>query len=81
MALPALPPLPAIQLPVRGARTLDVTTIPDGTTLNLSTGRPVVSDEKSDAEFLNRALKEIDTAAKDVTFEPSARPAGDGQKK
>lgn len=81
VTLPPLPPLPAIQMPGQGARSIDVTSIATGTTLNLSTGRPVVSQEKSDVEFLDRALKEIDTASKDVTFEPTARPAGNGQKK
>lgn len=42
----------------------------DGQTIDFSSGRPVVQDTPADRAALDRALKEMQTAAGDVTFAP-----------
>jgi hypothetical protein len=58
------------------ANTIDVTTIRDGATIDLSSGRPVVTKDKTDKEIIDRALREMEEAAKSVSFsDPAATPA------
>ena len=51
--------------------------IQDGKTLDFSTGRAVVKDDAKQKAALEKALKEMESAAAGVTF----RPAGTAQKK
>lgn len=48
--------------------------IPDGKTLDFSSGKPVVKDSAAERAELNRAVKAMDAAAAGVTFAPV--PAG-----
>ena len=48
--------------------------IQDGKTLDFSSGHAVVKDTPEDRAALERALKEMDEATKDVTF-PATKPA------
>lgn len=48
--------------------------IQDGKTLDFSSGRAVMKDTPEDRAALDKALKEMDEATKDVTF-PATKPA------
>lgn len=50
------------------------TVIQDGKTIDFSSGQPRVQDTPADRAALERAKREMDEAAKDVTFAP-AKPA------
>lgn len=63
---------PVVSRPVSNA--VDVTTIRDGATIDLSSGRPVVTKDKTDKEIIDRALREMEEAAKSVSFSDSATP-------
>jgi hypothetical protein len=57
------------------ANVVDITAIRDGTTIDLSSGRPVVTQTKADREIMDGALKEMEAAARGVTFErPTTEP-------
>jgi hypothetical protein len=43
----------------------------DGQAIDFSSGRPVVKDTPADRAAVARAVKEMDEAAKDVTFQPT----------
>lgn len=49
--------------------------IEDGRTIDFSSGRAVVRDTPADRAALERAQREMDAAAKDVTFAPAPTPA------
>jgi len=56
--------------------------IQDGKTIDFSSGVPVVKDDAKEKAALERSLKEMDEAARNVTFAPSATaPVQDGKKK
>ena len=44
--------------------------IEDGKTIDFSSGKPVVKDSTQDKAAIDKAVKEMDDAAKDVTFGP-----------
>ncbi|HEY1848873.1 MAG TPA: hypothetical protein VGG37_06690 [Opitutaceae bacterium] len=48
--------------------------IVDGRTIDFSSGAPVVSQTAADKAEMDQAVKDMDAAAKDVTF-PSTAPA------
>jgi hypothetical protein len=51
-------------------------TIKDGQTIDFSSGHPVVSDSQKDKAIIDAAVKEMDEAARGVTFKPTAtKPA------
>jgi hypothetical protein len=57
----------------------------DGKTIDFSSGQPVVKDSPEDQAAIQAALKDMDEAAKDVTFEapkknPEPAPAPAGKK-
>lgn len=58
-------PPPAPRVEVDG---IDVTALGDRTSIDLSSGRPVVTQDKSDAAAIDRALREMAEATKDMTF-------------
>jgi hypothetical protein len=43
----------------------------DGAAIDFSSGRPVVKDTPADRAAVAQAVKEMDEATKDVTFEPA----------
>jgi hypothetical protein len=43
----------------------------DGQAIDFSSGRPVVKDTPADRAAVAQAVKEMDEAAKDVTFQPT----------
>jgi hypothetical protein len=45
--------------------------IADGETIDFSGGSPVVSQTAADKAAMDKAEKEMDAAAKDVTFQPT----------
>lgn len=51
--------------------------IPDGKTLDFSSGRPVVKDSPEDRAALAKALKEMEEAVRTVKFEAMPRPPKD----
>jgi hypothetical protein len=51
--------------------------IKDGQTIDFSSGRPVVTESAEDRAALERAKREMEEAAKDVTFSP--KPAAPGR--
>ena len=69
---PAPAPVPA-QLVVRAGRNGEAVPIQDGKTIDMSSGRPVVRDDARSRAAIDKATKEMEEAAKDVTFGP--RPA------
>ena len=74
------PPLPGPAGPVvRAGRNGDPVTIQDGKTIDMSSGRPVVRDDARSRAAIDKSVKEMEEAAKDVTFGP--RPATPVEKK
>lgn len=57
-----------------GQRHPDVA-IQDGKTIDFSSGRPVVKDTAKEKADIARAVKEMEEAAKDVSFSPPPPPA------
>lgn len=57
----ALPPLPAEPVAIQDRKTID-----------FSSGRPVVKDSAQDRAIIDAAVKEMDEAAKNVRFDPTA---------
>lgn len=49
--------------------------IQDGKTIDFSTGKPVVKNSAEEQAIIDAAVKEMDAAAKDVSFGPTASPA------
>ncbi len=81
---PALP-TPAPVIPA-AAKSVPEVPIQDGKTIDFSSGVPVVKDDPNEKAAIDRAVKAMDDAAKDVTFGPPqsipARPAvADPEKK
>jgi len=64
------PPLPPMQIgrPIAPKPALPEVPIQDGTTLDFSFGAPMVRSQGSDAEALEKALKEMAEATKSTTF-------------
>ena len=54
--------------------------IQDGKTIDFSSGAPVVKDNEKDKAAIDRAVKEMEEATKNVTFSATA-PATDDKKK
>ena len=54
--------------------------IQDGKTIDFSSGRPVVKDDSAEQKIINHAVAEMDAAAKDVTFAPTAPPPSPAEK-
>jgi hypothetical protein len=52
--------------------------IQDGKTIDFSTGKPVVKNSADEKAIIDAAVKEMDAAAKDVSFAPNSSP---GQEK
>ena len=74
------PPLPGPAAPVvRAGRSGEPVTIQDGKTIDMSSGRPVVRDDARSRAAIDKSVKEMEEAAKDVTFGP--RPAMPAEKK
>lgn len=64
-------------------RVAAVVPIQDGKTIDFSSGQPVVKDSPADRAAMEKALKEMDEAAKDVTFpatETATKPAEEAGK-
>ena len=57
-----------------GQRNPDVA-IQDGKTIDFSSGRPVVKDSAKEKAAIDKAVKEMEDAAKDVTFSAPAKSA------
>lgn len=51
--------------------------IPDGKTIDFSSGRAVVKDSPEDRAKIAKALKEMEEAARTVTFDPLPAPKKD----
>jgi hypothetical protein len=49
-------------------------TIQDGKTIDFSSGKPVVKDNPEEKAIIDRASREMEEAAKNVTFAPTAKP-------
>jgi hypothetical protein len=49
--------------------------IQDGKTIDFSSGKPVVKDSPEEKAIIDRATKEMDEAARSVTFGPPPKPA------
>ncbi len=58
----------------RRAEPIDLTQH-DGAAIDFSSGRPVVKNTPADRAAVDRAVKEMEAAAKEVTFAPT-KPAG-----
>ncbi len=69
----ALPPVAMLPPPPRLAPEM-VVPIQDRATIDFSIGAPVVRSGGSDSEILERALRQMEEATKDMTFPPS-KPA------
>ena len=69
----ATPVAPRVQRKTESPK--PVVPIQDGATIDFSIGAPVVRSGGTDTEALERSLKEMATATKDVTFPPPAKPA------
>ena len=60
----------------RHARPKPEVAIQDGKTLDFSSGKPVVKDTAKEKAAIEKAVREMDEAAKGVTFgSPPAKPA------
>lgn len=59
-----------VPLPINVTTTIGI--IHDGATIDLSSGRPVITRDKTDKEIIDRALREMEEAAKSVSFSDSA---------
>jgi hypothetical protein len=46
----------------------------DGAAIDFSSGRPVIRNSPADRAAVARAVRAMDEAAKDVTFQPAAAP-------
>ena len=66
---PSAVPTPAGTPP---AATVPPVGIQDRKTIDFSSGQPVVRDSTADQAAMDAALKEMNEAAKDVTFKPEA---------
>jgi hypothetical protein len=55
--------------------------IEDGKTIDFSSGKPVVKDSTKEKAAIDAAVKEMDEAAKDVSFGPTTAPAPADAKK
>lgn len=72
---PAIAPIPPpAPIPVR-----DIA-IQDGKTIDFSSGRPQIQDTPADRAALERAKREMDEAARNVTFPPTAPTPAAAQK-
>jgi hypothetical protein len=71
----AAPPVQIPALPRRIALEL-ATPIQDRATIDFSIGAPVVRSGGSDAEVLDKALRQMEEATKTISFPPSAAPTG-----
>lgn len=78
--IPALPPpaLPTVLPPVMASRPRSPLAPPEvpiqnGTTIDFSTGSPVIRSQGADKEALDRALREMADAVKDVSFGPEKK--------
>ena len=60
-------PVPMIQMGRNGPRV----PIQDGKTIDMSSGRPVVLDDARSRAAIDKAVKEMDAAASEVTFKSS----------
>ncbi|MDB6168731.1 MAG: hypothetical protein JWM88_1595 [Verrucomicrobia bacterium] len=49
--------------------------IQDRRTIDFSSGRPVVKNSDDDKAIIDKAVKEMDAATKDITFGPTPAPA------
>ncbi len=63
-------PGPAVSRPAPAAKPIDLTKH-DGAAIDFSSGWPVVKDTPADRAAVAQAVKEMDEATKDVTFEPA----------
>jgi hypothetical protein len=70
------PAIPVSLPPSLPAATKDtpVTPIVDGAAIDFSTGKPVVSTSAADKASMDAAVKQIDEAAKGVTFKADPTP-------
>jgi hypothetical protein len=55
-------------------RPIAVVPIQDGKTIDFSDGTPVIKDSPADRAAMDAAVKEMDAAAKDVTFPAEPAP-------
>jgi hypothetical protein len=62
---------PELQLGRNGQRI----PIQDGKTIDMSSGRPVVQDDARSRATIEKAVREMEEAAKSVTFRPTPAPA------
>ncbi|MDB6126439.1 MAG: hypothetical protein JWM35_335 [Verrucomicrobia bacterium] len=49
--------------------------IQDQKTIDFSSGKPVVKDSTNDKAIIDKAVKEMDDATKDISFAPTPEPA------
>jgi hypothetical protein len=66
---------PAGIQPVAAGKNSPTVEIQDGKTIDFSSGKPVLKDSPQEKAIIDAAVKEMDDAAKNVTFAPSAPPA------
>ena len=54
--------------------------IQDGKTIDFSSGQPVVKNSPQEKAIIDAAVKEMDAAARDVTFGPAVPPPDEKKK-
>ena len=86
VALPASTPAPTTTPPpnpstpmVRAGPNGEAVLMQDGKTIDMSSGRPVVRDDARSRAAIAKSAKEMEDAARNVTFAP--RPAAPAEKK
>ncbi len=72
---PVTPKPASPQVAAAPAPTPNNVAIQDGKTIDFSSGKPVVKDDAQEKAIISKAEKEMDEAAKDVSFGPSPKPA------
>jgi hypothetical protein len=65
---------------VRAGRHGEPVTVPDGQTIDMSSGRPVVVDDPRSRAALAQGVKEMAEAAATVTFTPQPAPPAEKKK-
>lgn len=68
-----LPPLIVSERRERSSATPPEVPIQDGATIDFSIGAPVVRSQADDQATMDKALREMSEAVKDITFEPKEK--------
>jgi len=72
---PAPPTPPEVKAKANPPPPAEPVAIQDRKTIDFSSGRPVVKDSAQERAIIDAAVKEMDEAAKNVSFGPIASPA------